>query len=133
MSRMTRYAFALAAAFAFASTGYAAGELPTQSTSQSAVTVKVTPQNLQGATWNFAVVFDTHSQELKDDLKESAVLVTPDGKRFSPIAWQGDPPGGHHRKGVLRFDAVSPTPERIELLIHRPGEQQARSFRWVLK
>lgn len=133
MSRMTRYAVALAAAFAFAGTGYAAGELATQSTTQSAVTVKVTPQSLQQTTWSFDVVFDTHSQELKDDLKESAVLVTPDGKQFSPIAWQGDPPGGHHRKGVLRFDAVSPTPERIELLIQRPGEQQPRTFRWVLK
>lgn len=133
MSRMTRYAFALVAALTFASMAHAAGELPAQSTTQSAVTVKVTPQNLQGVIWSFDVVFDTHSQELRDDLKESAVLVTPDGKRLSPVAWQGDPPGGHHRKGVLRFAAVSPMPEKIEMLIQRPGEQQPRTFRWVLK
>jgi hypothetical protein len=77
-------------------------------------------------------VFDTHTQQLKDELMKSAVLVA-DGKALAPAAWQGDPPGGHHRKGVLRFDAVTPRPKTMELTIARSGEPKARSFRWQLR
>lgn len=44
--------------------------------------------------------------------------------------WLGDPPGGHHRKGVLRFNAVEPQAREFELRIMRPGESAARVFRW---
>lgn len=107
--------------------------LPAQSNNQSAVTVKVTPRNVQAAVWEFDVVFDTHSQELKDDLLKNAVLVAADGTQVPPLSWQGDPPAGHHRKGVLRFNAVKPAPAKIELRINRPGEAQPRNFQWALK
>lgn len=111
----------------------AADGLPIQTTNQSAVTVKVTPRNLQGEVWEFDVVFDTHSQALNDDLTKEAVLVAKDGTKVSPVDWKGDPPGGHHRKGVLRFNALKPAPATVTLLISRPGEPQPRSFLWDLK
>ena len=52
---------------------------------------------------------------------------------LAPAVWEGDPPGGHHRKGVLKFDAVNPRPQDIELRITRAGEPKPRSFRWQLK
>lgn len=105
----------------------------TLSDTQSAVTVKVTPRVMQGDIWEFEVVFDTHSQELKDDLLKTAVLVPAGGSAVSPLDWKGDPPSGHHRKGVLRFNAVKPMPASVELRIDRPGEQKPRSFRWSLQ
>lgn len=118
----------------FALPGKAASPaLATQSSSQSGVTVKITPRMLTGASWDFEVVFDTHSQELKDDLEKAAVLVTDGGTTQAPAMWQGNPPGGHHRSGTLQFKAVSPMPAAIELRITRQGEAKPRSFRWQLK
>jgi hypothetical protein len=99
------------------------------------VTAKVTPRNLasNAGSWEFAIVLDTHSQELSDDLVKSSLLLDGAGGRHSPTAWDGAPPGGHHREGVLRFKPISPRPQSIELQIRRAGEDAPRSFRWQLK
>ena len=78
-------------------------------------------------------MLETRSQDLTDDLESSATLVADNGAKHAPTAWEGDPPGGHHRKGVLRFAPVTPRPEAIELRILRPGESSPRSFRWQMK
>lgn len=132
MSRMIS-AIVLTAAMAASVAVPAATPFPTLSSTQSAVTVKATPRSLQGEVWEFDVVFDTHSQELKDDLMKSAVLVPANGSGIGPLEWKGDPPGGHHRQGVLRFDAIRPAPASVELRIERPGESRPRSFNWSLK
>ena len=106
----------------------------TQSSSEQGVTVKVTAKSmgLVGSRWEFAVVLDTHSADLGDDLAQSAVLTTDDGRTFKPTGWLGAPPGGHHREGVLAFDVPAPRPGAIELRIDRPGESAPRTFRWQL-
>ena len=112
----------------------AASHLAAQTSSAGGVTIKVTPQNMAGdASWDLAVVFDTHSANLDDDLVKSSLLIDSAGGRFAPLAWDGAPPGGHHREGVLRFKTVSPLPQSIELQIKRTGEDAPRSFRWQLK
>ncbi|MBX3592401.1 MAG: hypothetical protein KF755_16010 [Burkholderiaceae bacterium] len=104
----------------------------TQTSSQSGVNVKVTPRRPApgAATWDFAVVLDTHSQELADDLTRTATLVTDDGRRLKPAGWAGAPPGGHHREGVLSFPAPDPVPGAFELHLSRPGESSVRVLRW---
>jgi hypothetical protein len=124
---------ALLAALALAVSAHAGVDLPTRASSQSGVTVKVTPRSLAGTAWEFEVAFDTHTQPLTDDLAKTAELVVVSGSAAAPLDWQGDPPGGHHRKGVLRFKAPSPRPASFELRISRPGETQVRAFRWQLK
>jgi len=111
---------------------YAASPLPVQSVSASSVTVRATPRPQPGGAWAFEIVFDTHSQDLKDDLMKSASLIA-GGRTYAPASWQGDPPGGHHRKGTLKFGAIDPQPPEIELRIARPGEPKPRSFLWMLK
>ena len=128
MSRMI-VTVMLAASLLWSGSAAAQG-LPAQTSTQSAVTVKVTPRVVQGNVWEFDVVFDTHTQELKDDLLKTASLVAADGTLAAPAAWQGDPPSGHHRKGVLRFDAPKPEPAVLELRINRPGEATPRTFKW---
>jgi hypothetical protein len=100
-----------------------------QSTVERGVTVKVTPRRLTGPEWEFAVVLDTHSEELKDDLQNAAVLVV-EGREIRPVAWQGPGAGGHHREGVLRFPSPGDNPGAVELRIRRAGEAAPRVFRW---
>jgi hypothetical protein len=82
-------------------------------------------------TWDFVITLETHTQPLDDDLARTATLLA-DGKHSRPRSWEGAPPGGHHRKGVLRFEAVTPTPQAVELQIRRTGEASPRVFRWKL-
>ena len=113
----------------------AAPNLQARTSSVRGVTIKVTPNNVasNAGSWEFAIVLDTHSQDLSDDLVKSSLLVDGAGGRHSPTAWVGAPPGGHHREGVLRFKPISPRPQSIELQITRAGEDAPRSFRWQLK
>lgn len=133
-SIVTGGAIGLSAALA-ASSAAANPNLPAQTSSAREVTIKVTPRNLAGNTgsWEFAIVFDTHSQDLSDDLVKSSLLLDGAGGQHSPTAWDGARPGGHHREGVLRFKPISPRPRSIELRITRAGEDAPRSFRWQLK
>jgi hypothetical protein len=111
-----------------------AAELTSQRTSASGVTVTVVPQELAPSSnsWDFKVVLDTHSQELTDDLVKTTTLLDDKGKKYVPISWEGAGPGGHHREGTLKFHAISPKPQNIELQIQRAGETAPRSFRWQL-
>lgn len=99
------------------------------------VTVKVTPRVLvaNAATWEFLVTLETHAGELADDLSKTAVIVDAAGSRRLPTSWSSPGSDGHHREGVLRFEAIKPPPAMIELQIQRPGEKAPRSFRWELR
>ena len=133
MSGLIFRIFVLLSVFAFSAGVSASQSLGTQTDSQSGVTIKVTPKSLKGAIWEFAVVFDTHTKELNDDLLKSAILVDAAGAQISPIDWKGDPPGGHHREGVLRFNAPTAAAAEFELRVTRSGEPKPRSFRWTPK
>lgn len=113
----------------------AAAELKEVSTQGGGVTVRAKPADVanDAKAWTFEIRLDTHSQDLSDDLVRTAVLVDDAGKQYTALAWDGMPPGGHHRKGVLSFAPVRPLPAAIELQIQRPGEAAPRRFRWPLK
>lgn len=83
-------------------------------------------------TWDFEVALETHTQALNDDLSKSAVLIV-DGKQYLPLDWDGAPPGGHHRKGKLRFKALAAQPASVELQIRLASDPSPRSFKWSLK
>ena len=132
MMRLSRFG-ALAVGLLLAVAAFAAANLPPQTSNQNGVTVKVTPRSLAGPAWEFEVVFDTHSQELKDDPVKSAALVVDGGAPSAPTGWEGDGPGGHHRKGVLRFKPAAVSPASVELRLQRPAESAPRVFRWKLR
>jgi len=132
MTRWILGLLALATALAI-SAAVVAGSLPPRSDSRDGVTVSVKPRSLTGAVWEFDVALNTHSQDLSDDLAKSAILIAEGGARITATGWQGDPPGGHHRRGVLSFAAPSPMPSAFELRVERPGEPAPRAFRWTLR
>ncbi len=104
----------------------------TKTDDQPPVTVKVTPvefgNNVQ--TWKFQIVFDTHSGSLDEDLLRVAVLTDDNGNEYPPTAWEGTGPGGHHREGVLIFNAINPLSPSVELKIKGVGGIPERLFRW---
>jgi hypothetical protein len=112
-----------------------AAQPPTQKSSQGGVTVAVTPTALtpSAKTWTFKVAYDTHTQDLSDDVAATAVLSDGKGREAKPLAWEGPGPGGHHRAGTLKFAAFDPVPPAVELRIARPGEAAPRTFRWTIK
>jgi hypothetical protein len=134
MRRMSRrqLLFVSMAFLLSAGTSAPAAELPARSSSQDGVTVKVQPRAVTAQALEFQVTLDTHTQELKDDLTRTAVLVA-DGKQLAPAGWKGAPAGGHHRTGVLSFEPVAPAPKELELRIQRAGETSPRTFRWQLQ
>jgi hypothetical protein len=134
VKKALRGALVAVAALAFAGAASAA-ELEARTSRAAGVTVKVTPKDVApgSGTWAFAVVLDTHSQDLSDDLVKDSALVDARGTRYAPVSWEGAPPGGHHREGVLRFKGLGPAPGAFELQVRRPGESAARVFRWNLK
>ncbi len=107
--------------------------LAAQTSRGGGVTVSVTPKDLaaDAPRWDFEVVFDTHSVNLNHDLVRSAALIDAAGGRHAPLAWDGDPPGGHHRKGVLSFKPLGSVDE-VRLQIRDVGMPE-RVFRWPLK
>jgi hypothetical protein len=104
-----------------------------QTSNQGGVKITVQPRGFppEAKTWDFAISLETHTQPLDDDLAKTATLLA-DGKPARPLGWEGTPPGGHHRKGVLRFEAITPLPQAVELQIRRTGEASPRVFRWPL-
>ncbi|CAG0938654.1 hypothetical protein GALLN_00338 [Gallionellaceae bacterium] len=109
------------------------GQAP-QINDERGIKVTVTRQNTlnEATTLAFEVILETHTRDLSDDLTKSSVLVA-DGKQYMPLGWKGAPPGGHHRKGLLRFKAIVPQPKTMELQIRLAGDPSPRSFKWLLK
>jgi hypothetical protein len=113
------------------STVTGAVQLESQTNDEGPVSITVVPDNTSGsaATWDFTVALNTHSGSLDADLTLVSVLVA-DGKEYKPVSWDGDPPGGHHRRGILKFSPISPKPGSITLKIRQVGGVEERSFSW---
>lgn len=107
--------------------------LLSQTNTEGIIEVTATPKDLSSSSsWDFEVILTTHSGSLDQDLTKSAVLIDDKGNRFVPTAWEGDPPGGHHRSGVLKFKPIAPTPQFVKLEINRVGSGK-KVFEWVLQ
>ena len=100
---------------------------------QARVFVQVQPTTLQpGQPVTFAVSLNTHSVELSQDLAKVSTLSDDLGNKYSPSAWKGSPPGGHHRSGTLLFPALNPKATKVTLLISGVGGVN-RSFTWKVE
>lgn len=61
----------------------------------------------------FETWIDTHKGALSFEMTEVATLEA-GGGAYPPIRWDGSPPGGHHRFGILVFPGV---PQKAEMRI----------------
>jgi hypothetical protein len=79
--------------------------LDQQSATVASIEVIARPVQLDAGGAAFAVTLDTHSGSLANDLAASSRLEV-GGVTWPAAGWDGDPPGGHHRTGTLRFNAA---------------------------
>lgn len=110
------------------------GSLETRESNEGPVSIIVLPRTLEEGlpSWDFEITLNTHSEELTADLVAISELVDDKGKLYNPISWEGDPPGGHHRSGILKFNPIFPRPKSIKLNIKNIGGVAERSFNWDL-
>lgn len=121
-------------AFSLALSGVSAAPtaLPSSENDQGKVNVTVTPTLSDSGSWQFAVQFNTHVAPITQDIVAVSVLTDDKGNEEKPLSWQGDPPGGHHRKGVLLFKPFDPRPSAVTLKIREVGSVAERAFTWKL-
>lgn len=84
------------------------------------------------SSWDFKVILDSHSAEINGDLVELFELIDEKGVSSKATSWDGSPPGGHHREGVLKFKPITPKPTAITLRINRVGGIAERNFTWTI-
>lgn len=142
MKRVQRMAsvLILGVSLAWAETGLGAewsGSIGTDPRTSVAggVRIVVTPKALapRVPAWEFQLTMETHIRSLSEDPARVVVLVDDKGRRYKPTVWQGDPPGGHHRKGILRFPLPSDKPRSVELHLTGIGGPEERVLRWDVK
>jgi len=106
----------------------AARRLPTKAAEVDGVTIEVSPRkvNVHGAT--IAISLDTHERELDTKLAQQSSL-TVDGTAWPVIVYEGDPPGGHHREGTLRFRGAGRVSGSMRLVIKGLGRRVEFSWR----
>lgn len=102
---------------------------------EGGVEVAVTPIDIKADPefWSFQVSMNTHSVGLDQDMMASSLMEVGNGKSYNPIIWEGAPPGGHHRNGVLKFKSISPLPSEVVIKIKGVGGISEREFKWLMK
>lgn len=107
-------------------------DLAEQTNTEGGVTVRVGPEEITNERWVFRVTLDTHSVELNDDMEKSVVLRDDVGNESEPLWWEGDPPGGHHRSGILKFEPTVLEPSAVSIYVRDVGAVEVREFVWQL-
>ncbi len=106
----------------------------TKSNRQNSVRVDVRPIQLHpGKPARFEVRMNTHSGDLGQDIVAASTLKDDQGRKYQPTNWQGSPPGGHHRKGVLEFPVLDGTPASITLVIRQVADVPERIYKWTVE
>ncbi len=109
-------------------------DLPTKTNAENGVTIEATPIDFSLDTKvKFDVTLTTHQGDLDFDMREVSLLEDDEGNRYMPVEWEGSPPGGHHRSGVLTFPELNEETKHIELIIKNVYNVPERVFTWSLE
>jgi hypothetical protein len=106
----------------------------TKANRKNNVRVNVRPVKLApGEPAKFEVRMSTHSVDLGQDMVAVTMCRDDQGREYLPVSWQGSPPGGHHRQGILEFPALEGNPDRVTLIIKNIANVPERTFEWKLE
>ncbi len=101
---------------------------------ENRVRVDVVPVQLEsGKSAKFEIRMNAHSGDLSQDLVSVSTLKDDNGREYRPVDWQGAPPGGHHRTGVLEFPALNGNTKSVTLVIRDVANVPERIYKWNLK
>ncbi|HCM38100.1 MAG: hypothetical protein UV61_C0009G0038 [Candidatus Gottesmanbacteria bacterium GW2011_GWB1_43_11] len=106
----------------------------TRENSGGNVTVSITPVRLTPGTQpQFQIAFETHSVELDFDVAKITTLTDQQGQQFPIPIWDGAPPGGHHRQGILTFpQTLNTSVKSLNLTLTDIAGIPERKFTWDL-
>jgi hypothetical protein len=93
------------------------------------VTFTIKPIGYEREELAFSTKIDTHSGALDFDMTEISQLVV-SGTSYEPLFWDGSPPGGHHRSGILVFPNPTGGSGEMSLTIIGVGDVPERVFHW---
>ena len=101
---------------------------------KNGVTVDVKPlQFVTGKPARFQVRMNTHSVNLGEDMVAVSMLRDDQGREYHPLRWNGSPPGGHHRNGVLEFPNLEGNIKSFTLFIRNIAGVPERTFEWKME
>lgn len=110
------------------------GAYEMKSNNENRVRIDVQPVQLTpGRPMKFEVRMNTHSADLGQDMAAVSILKDNKGREYKPTAWQGAPPGGHHRKGILEFPELTEDCASITLVIRAIDNVPERTFNWRIE
>ena len=93
------------------------------------ITPKIlTPEQLP----SFEIILDTHSVDLAFDMANAAKLEDSNKILYGQATWDGDPPGGHHRTGILTFSQYFKEPVDVVTLTFSDIADEDWEFRFEL-
>ena len=92
-------------------------ELSARSVEAGGVEITFQPDSVSDTGAVFTISFDTHSVELSMNPATIARLEV-GGIEWPADSWEGDPAGGHHRKGTLSFSSAGPVEGEITIELH---------------
>lgn len=111
-----------------------AAAFETKSSRENGVNVDVTPMEFApGKPARFQIRISTHSGDLSQDMVEVSMLRDDKGREYRPVRWEGSPPGGHHRRGVLEFPSFEGKSKKITLIVRDIANVPERLFEWKIK
>jgi hypothetical protein len=103
------------------------------SSRENSVRVDVTPVQLTfGQQAKFEIRMNTHSVDLSQNMVAVSTLKDSNGREYLPKSWDGSPPGGHHRSGVLEFPAIEGEPDSVTLIVREISNVPERTFTWKI-
>lgn len=109
-------------------------DLAAKANEAKGVSIKVEPMAFAfGKPVRFRIYLNTHSGSLDVDLTKDAVLADDTGTVYRATGWEGSPPGGHHRNGVLSFPEVGAQAQSLKLTIKDVSGVPERVFQWTLR
>ncbi len=106
-------------------------ELPPRVNQENYVAIEVTPMEFSFTNPSvFKIALNTHRGSLDYDLADITTLVCDRGNEYTPVRWEGTPPGGHHRSGKLTFPALNHEASHLTLTIRGVYDVPKRAFQW---
>lgn len=106
-------------------------DLSAKINSENFVSIEIKPTDFSfNKTVRFDISINTHQGSLDFDLTKISYLEDDKGNIFQPWSWEGSPPGGHHRSGILSFPGLSEKTKFIKLTIKNVYNVPERVFRW---
>jgi hypothetical protein len=101
---------------------------------ENLVTFEVTPLDFSfNEPIRIEVAINTHQGDLDFEMTEITTLEDENGTLLKPMSWEGSPPGGHHRSGILTFPGIHQKTSQIKLTIRDVYGVPKRIFEWQLK